>query len=159
MLLDAFVAAEERGAAADCRPALDRLRVRVKCVCLGLEALFLDPSLDRIDLARHLGSVASASAVLSGGTSGWRGPGAPFWFDPERAVIAGLALGELVASVAESSATLRMSPDGDAELHISSRVGDFGAAAADFAKELTEKQLEGRCFMEPGSVRLVFPVR
>jgi len=96
-LINGLISSERRGSFSSNRDPVDmgRLKTRICAVSLGMEALFQDQSPYRIDLVRHLGFVVAEAAENAGVTSTWVAPPVPLLCPDRRAVLTGLALGDL----------------------------------------------------------------
>ncbi len=96
-LINGLIASERRDPSGVAAGTVDigRLKTRIRAVSLGMEALFLDQSPYRIDLVRHLGFIVVEAAENAGSPADWTAPPVPVLCPDRRAILAGLALGDL----------------------------------------------------------------
>ncbi len=97
ILINGLIASERREPSSGAAETVDigRLKTRIRAVSLGMEALFQDQSPYRIDLVRHLGFVVAEAAENTGAPADWNAPRASLLCPDRRAILAGLALGDL----------------------------------------------------------------
>lgn len=134
-----------------------RLCALVRAVTLGTEALFIDASTTRVDLIRHVRSVAAAVESYCGVRIEWTGDDHPVLCDAGRAALAGLAAADLCRLYPVSRLTASRRGKGRFSIHI---VPDADATPSEsdkaFPRRIVDEFLRGDFKELNGGVEIEF---
>ena len=165
-LINGLIASEERGAHIGEKDTVDigRLKTRIRTVSLGMEALFLDQSPYRIDLVRHLGFIVAEAAENAAVASAWTAPSKPLLCPDRRAVLAGLALGDLCylsgpvrVSLAVMDPGFALCEIGSDSFHQSAWIRDSDALCT-FARDIVQADVGGFFEKDAHHIRMGIPL-
>jgi len=165
-LINGLIASEIRDTSSGATETvkIGRLKTRIRAVSLGMEALFQDQSPYRIDLVRHLGFVVAEAAENAGAPSVWTAPSEAFLCPDRRAILAGLALGDLCYLSGSVRVSLSAGASGIAVCEIRAdcfrenlwlRNGDSLCA---FARGIVQDDVGGFLEMDAQHIRMGIPL-
>ncbi len=165
-LINGLISSEQRAVSIGDTDPVDvgRLKTRIRAVSLGMEALFQDQTPYRIDLARHLGFVVAEASENAGTSCAWVAPTVPLLCSDRRAILAGLALGDLCYFSGNIRASLAVGDPGIAVCEIrtegypgSTRAGNCDALYA-FARGIILDDVGGFFERDGQCIRMGIPL-
>jgi len=165
-LINGLIASEKRNPCSGGRQLIDmgRLKTRIRAVSLGMEALFLDQSPYQVDLVRHLGFVVLEAAENAGIPADWTAPPGPLLCPDRRAILAGLALGDLCYLSGSVRVSLTAVDPGIAVCDIRADCLDEsswvwnGEAHCAFARTILQDDVGGFLEMDSQRIRIGIPL-
>jgi len=123
----------------------ESLSLHLRCITLGTEALFLDSSIDRINVTRHLSTIVAIVSELTGKESRFRGPDAVLFGDARRITLVGLALGDMIWRLGRVKVELDLKSEQQACCKLTqSENMNIKKAEIDFSQKIIESALRSR---------------
>lgn len=133
------------------------LSLHIRCISLGTEALFIDASIDRINIIRHLQTIVSTLVELSSLQSTFTHTDPELFCDARRATLVGLALGDLIWRLGRVAVKLEQESEGSAICIVSLfSVKVSLEHRAEFAQNIIETALGSKLRIEEDQISFSF---